>query len=73
MLLEAAQEHGLDLTRSWMIGDREGDLKAGRAAGTRTILVLTGIGASAPQEHADFVAKDLADAARFILRNSGAS
>ena len=73
MLLEAARDFDLDLQRSWMIGDRESDLLAGRAAGTRTVLVRTGIGASAPTTHADFVAKDLAEAAAFILRDSGAS
>lgn len=33
MLLEAAEEHGIDLTRSWMIGDSERDIEAGRRAG----------------------------------------
>ena len=33
MLLRAAQEHGLDLPRSWMIGDSERDMQAGKAAG----------------------------------------
>ena len=73
MLREAAAEHGLDLAQSWMIGDREGDLLAGRAAGARAVLVLTGIGAEAEQGNAHFVAKDLADAVDFILRDSGAS
>ena len=33
MLLRAAHEHHLDLTRSWMIGDSERDMQAGKAAG----------------------------------------
>ena len=37
MLLEAARDHGIDLKRSWMIGDREGDVAAGKAAGCRSI------------------------------------
>lgn len=45
MLRQAAAELGLDLANSWMIGDRESDLAAGAAAGTRTILVRTGYGA----------------------------
>ena len=39
MLLEAARRHGLDLKASWMIGDHDTDMEAGRAAGCRTILV----------------------------------
>ena len=39
MLLRAAREHGLDLARSWMVGDRWGDVEAGAAAGCRTCLI----------------------------------
>lgn len=33
MLIEAAEVHALDLARSWMIGDSERDIEAGRRAG----------------------------------------
>jgi D-glycero-D-manno-heptose 1,7-bisphosphate phosphatase len=39
MLLEAARKHGLDLSRSWMVGDNEKDVLAGQRAGCRTIRV----------------------------------
>lgn len=39
MLLKAAGDFNIDLTRSWMIGDGENDIKAGNAAGCRTILI----------------------------------
>jgi D-glycero-D-manno-heptose 1,7-bisphosphate phosphatase len=39
LLTRAAAELGLDLTRSWMIGDSEGDCEAGRQAGCRTLKV----------------------------------
>jgi len=39
MLLSVAEELGVDLARSWMIGDTDGDVLAGQAAGTRTVLV----------------------------------
>jgi D-glycero-D-manno-heptose 1,7-bisphosphate phosphatase len=39
MLLDSARELGIDLARSWMIGDTDGDVLAGRAAGCRTVLV----------------------------------
>ena len=37
LLKQAAAEHDVDLRQSWMIGDRESDLLAGRRAGCRTI------------------------------------
>jgi D-glycero-D-manno-heptose 1,7-bisphosphate phosphatase len=39
MLQRAAQEHNLDLTASWMVGDSITDVKAGENAGCRTILL----------------------------------
>jgi D-glycero-D-manno-heptose 1,7-bisphosphate phosphatase len=39
LLLSAAKELGLDLTRSFMIGDRWRDVEAGRRAGCRTVLI----------------------------------
>lgn len=45
MLLQAAQEHQIDLSQSYMIGDALTDLQAGQAAGVKqTILLLTGRG-----------------------------
>lgn len=37
MLLQAARDYNIDLGASWMVGDGENDMKAGRAAGCRTI------------------------------------
>lgn len=39
LLLDAARELELDLGRSWMVGDAERDVEAGRSAGCRTMLV----------------------------------
>jgi histidinol-phosphate phosphatase family protein len=39
MLLQAAREHHLDLTKTFFIGDDERDVEAGNAAGCKTILV----------------------------------
>jgi len=39
MLLRAADDHAIDLSSSWMIGDNETDVEAGNRAGCRTILV----------------------------------
>ncbi len=42
MLLAAADEIDIDLTRSWMVGDKPSDVQAGRAAGCHTILIRSG-------------------------------
>lgn len=39
MILRAAEERGIDLAESWMIGDSPSDVEAGRRAGCRTILL----------------------------------
>lgn len=39
MLLAMARKHGIDLPVSWMVGDQETDVEAGRLAGCHTIIV----------------------------------
>jgi D-glycero-D-manno-heptose 1,7-bisphosphate phosphatase len=41
MLLDAARAHQIDLTASWMIGDSEIDVEAGRNDGCKTARVLS--------------------------------
>ena len=67
MIRQAATDHRLELAKSFFIGDKESDLACGRAAGTKTILVQTGYGASQDNSLADFVAKDLRAATELIL------
>jgi len=69
MLERASSEHDVDLARSVMIGDTLRDLEAGRAAGAKAVLVLTGKGAATAElDHgADHVAPDLAGAVRWLL------
>ena len=42
MLLQAAENHGIDLRRSWMIGDSISDIVAGQRAGCRTLRLAPG-------------------------------
>jgi len=67
MLLQAAQDLGLDLPSCWTIGDQLRDIEAGWAAGTRTIL-LTQSAPPAATVAPDFVAPDLPAATRIISR-----
>jgi D-glycero-D-manno-heptose 1,7-bisphosphate phosphatase len=67
MLRRAARELRISLDQSVIIGDRDTDLTAGRAAGTGTILVRTGGGGPTAAE-ADIVVDDLPAAVRLILQ-----
>lgn len=68
MILRAAAEHGLDLPRSVLIGDKTSDTQAGRRAGVgRTVLVSSGHALPADAAaHADHVCADLCDAAEWV-------
>jgi D-glycero-D-manno-heptose 1,7-bisphosphate phosphatase len=78
MLVRAAREHDIDLSRSWMIGDSLVDLEAGAAAGVRVVHVLTGYGMGlvdnqperfrVPPAH---TATDLLAAVRWIAAQEG--
>jgi D-glycero-D-manno-heptose 1,7-bisphosphate phosphatase len=70
MLLQAADEFGIDLPRSFMIGDRGTDVMAGKNAGCRSILVLNGRDPNNLSEkgrQADRISDTLADATDWIL------
>lgn len=66
MLLDAAAALGLDLTRSWMIGDRWRDIDCGKRAGVRTIFIDFGY-AEETTTLPDFTARNFAEAVRIIL------
>lgn len=67
MVLQAARDHHVDLSRSFFIGDKKSDMECGRKADVRTILVRTGYGKETDESLADFVASDLTEAADMIL------
>lgn len=74
LIHRAAADHGLDLGRSTLVGDKGSDLAAARAAGVAAVLVLTGYGlgeweyrrADLPAEP-DHVAGDLLDAVDWVI------
>ncbi len=77
LLTRAAADLGLDLSRSWTVGDKISDVLAGRRAGTGSILVLTGYGLgewefrrSRWPTKPDHVAEDLLAAVEWI-QNGG--
>ncbi len=68
LLLEAAEEFGLDLLETYTVGDRLSDIGAGISAGTKTILVETGKRPVVSAE-ATYTAANLLMAAKYIVDN----
>ena len=76
MPLAAAAAHGLDLARSWVIGDHWRDVQMGHAIGARAVLVRTGHGrdqeAARPDgQGVDAICDNLMAAAGVVLRAEG--
>ncbi len=76
LLLRAAREQSIDLSASFMVGDRLTDIAAGAKVGCRTVLVQTGAHLAPPIESSgpldlaitpNFVCEDLREAANWIL------
>ncbi|MGM0531447.1 MAG: D-glycero-beta-D-manno-heptose 1,7-bisphosphate 7-phosphatase [Bacteroidota bacterium] len=70
MLFRAAEEFNIDLKRSYLIGDSERDIIAGKRAECTTIGVKTGKGLNGMKESPDYIFNDLQEAADFILSRS---
>jgi D-glycero-D-manno-heptose 1,7-bisphosphate phosphatase len=66
LLLQAADDLGIDLRSSFMVGDRWRDMQAGRQAGCRTLWINNGYLEQQPLEY-DFSVGSLAEAAAVIL------
>jgi D-glycero-D-manno-heptose 1,7-bisphosphate phosphatase len=69
MLLASAQDLHIDLSRSFIIGDRWRDIEAGRRAGCRTVLIDYGYAEPRPSGM-DFATQSLSSAVEWILKFS---
>lgn len=70
LLLKAAHDHNVDLTRSWFIGDILNDVEAGRSAHCQTVLINNGNETEwllSPSRIPHHTANDLLEAAEVIL------
>ncbi|MFC1576800.1 D-glycero-alpha-D-manno-heptose-1,7-bisphosphate 7-phosphatase [Candidatus Omnitrophota bacterium] len=71
---KAAKEHGVDLKRSLIIGDGAVDICAGKKAGLKALLVLSGKSAASDVEawevKPDHIFKDLIEAVNWLIKNS---
>ncbi|HEV3394269.1 MAG TPA: HAD family hydrolase [Chthoniobacterales bacterium] len=68
MVLQAAREQDVDLSRSFLIGDKEIDAECAHNAGVRAIRVRTGFDKATNGSRAEWVAEDLPAAAEIILK-----
>jgi D-glycero-D-manno-heptose 1,7-bisphosphate phosphatase len=75
LVVKAASDLNLDLSRSYVIGDRYRDVEAGHAAGARGVMVLTGFGREEYESdrrcwprQPEYVAEDLLEAVKWVLR-----
>jgi D-glycero-D-manno-heptose 1,7-bisphosphate phosphatase len=69
-LTKAAADYSVDLSQSWMVGDRGTDIECGKRAGVRTILIVPdgGLAQSLPQTfEPDHLARNLSEATSLIL------
>lgn len=74
MVLRAAKEHGLDLKRSFFVGDRHSDIELGHAVGGQSVLVRSGYGEGEFSWHVakwirqpEHIAMNLSEAVDWIL------
>jgi D-glycero-D-manno-heptose 1,7-bisphosphate phosphatase len=70
MILKAAWTYGIDFSSSWMIGDRDDDIRAGRSAGLKTIRIHSPRHPKTEFGIPDFFADNLLEAAKIILENN---
>ena len=67
LLIKAATQWDLDLSHSWMIGDRDSDIQAGQQAGCRTVLIETNkLNRNRPDDSGPIVSENLKSALTII-------
>ena len=68
MITDASKKHKINLKESYVVGDRTGDIKAGKLAGCKTIGVKTGYGCKDPYNDStpDFMVENLLEAVKII-------
>jgi D-glycero-D-manno-heptose 1,7-bisphosphate phosphatase len=67
MVVKAARDHQIDVSRSFLIGDKEIDVECAHNAGVRAIRVRTGIQRDVTGSNAEWVADDVPAAVQIIL------
>jgi len=72
MLKKAQKKHNIDFSRSFLVGDMQSDIEAGRGVGCRTVLIKGPKNRGTDfNKKADHSAKNLFEAARWIIAENG--
>jgi len=71
LIFDARDRYGVDLTRSFLIGDRWRDIDAGQAAGCRTVLIDRHYRERGPSAAPDARVGSLPEAVDWVVQNSG--
>lgn len=69
LIFKAAKDYNIDLTKSFMVGDRATDILAGQNAGLKTVLVCTGYGLAKLEQKVtpDYIFSDLKEFVNALL------
>jgi D-sedoheptulose 7-phosphate isomerase len=70
LLLEARRKHNVDLSRSFVVGDRWRDIDAGHSAGCKTVLIDYGYREQKPAQPPEATVRSLREAADWIICSS---
>lgn len=68
MILRAKNDFNIDVKNSYMVGDMQSDIDLAKNVGAKSIFVLTGSGTDV--KGADYTAKDILDAAEWIIKDA---
>ena len=69
LILMGAKKYGIDLAKSWMVGDRWKDISAGQAAGLKTVFIDYHYNETYKGPFADYIIEDMAALAEVILNS----
>ena len=72
LFLKAIKENNIDVSKSYVVGDRIMDVLAGKTIGSKTVIIPSELGLKELKEskaNPDYIAKDLFDAAEWIINN----
>ncbi|MFH1541220.1 MAG: HAD family hydrolase [Elusimicrobiota bacterium] len=68
MILQAKKDFNIDIKNSYIVGDAQSDIDLAKNVKAKSVFVLTGVGTDV--RGADYAAKDILDAANWIVKDA---